>query len=437
METLLQTPIAQKDRIFILDAIRGVALLGILLMNIPGFGQAYEIYDNLAVYNEMTGPNFWAWAIVNGGFEGTMRGLFSILFGASSLLLLDRLLKNNSSIIPADIYFRRLLWMLLFGVINAFVLLWPGDILYSYALCGFLLFPFRSLNPRQLLIASLIVLAIATYKENASLYRQKDKIENGKIAEALDKKKVKLNDEQKKDLEAWHEMAESSSVKHIKEEVEKVNKKIRAGYVEAYQYMEDVNINIQSREFHQFGVWDIMLFLFLGMALFKWGVLTNQQPAWLYWVFMLVGYGVGLTLNYVEMSFEYHNHFDAIKHTENWWFEYYEIRRVFHTLGHLGLLVLMYRSGWFGWFFNILSPVGQMAFTNYLSQTIICGVIFNGSGLGWFGYLERYQLYEVVAGIWVFQVIFSNIWMKYYQFGPLEWVWRSLTYWRKQPIRRA
>lgn len=436
MDTSIQTPVPQKDRIFILDAIRGVALLGILLMNIPGFGQAYAIYDNLAVLNEMTGPNFWAWAIVNGGFEGTMRGLFSILFGASSLLLLNRLIKNNAGVTPADIYFRRLLWMLIFGLINAFVLLWPGDILYSYALCGFLLFPFRLLTARQLVIASLVVLAIATYKENSELFRDKAKMRKGLAAEALEKKKIKLNETQKNELEAWHEMVHNASIEHIKQEVESANKEVRAGYASAYKSMENANIEIQSREFHQEGVWDIMLFLFIGMALFKWGVVTNQQPSWLYWTLLVVGYGVGLTLNYLRMDFVYHTNFDDVKYWQSWPFEYYEIRRVFHTLGHLGLLMLLYRSGVFGWFFKTMAPVGQMAFTNYLSQTIICGIIFNGSGLGWFGYLQRYQLYEVVLGIWIFQIIFSNIWMRFYQFGPFEWLWRSLTYWKRQPIRR-
>ena len=77
-----------------------------------------------------------------------------------------------------------------------------------------------------------------------------------------------------------------------------------------------------------------------------------------------------------------------------------------------------------------------MAFSNYLMQSIICTLIFNGYGLRWFDAMERYQIYIVVAGIWIFQIIFSNIWLRHYRFGPLEWVWRSLTYWKKQPLKK-
>ena len=123
MEGRVVIPVQQEERITIIDCIRGIALLGILLMNIPYFALPHQSAKNLAVYNEYTGINYYTYFIVNLVFEGTMRGLFSMLFGAGCLLLLTRLEKRQGIISAADIYYRRLLWLLMFGVINAFILL--------------------------------------------------------------------------------------------------------------------------------------------------------------------------------------------------------------------------------------------------------------------------------------------------------------------------
>ena len=96
--------------------------------------------------------------------------------------------------------------------------------------------------------------------------------------------------------------------------------------------------------------------------------------------------------------------------------------------------MLMYRSGVFKWLFALMRPVGQMAFTNYLTQSLICGIIFYGVGFGLYGKLQRYEVYYVVGAVWLLQIIWSHIWLRYFYFGPLEWLWRSLTYWKKQPF---
>ena len=84
-----------------------------------------------------------------------------------------------------------------------------------------------------------------------------------------------------------------------------------------------------------------------------------------------------------------------------------------------------------------LAAVGQMAFTNYIMQTLICNTIFLGFGFSLYGMLERHELYYIVASVWIFQLIVSSIWLHYFRFGPLEWMWRSLTYWQKQPFRKT
>lgn len=119
-------PVIKKDRFVILDCIRGIALLGILIMNITSQSQPHFFYDSMNLNQPLTGPNFYVWAIMRFFFEGTMRGLFSILFGTGAILLLIKLEKQKEGLEPADIYYRRMLWLLVFGLINAFVLLWPA-----------------------------------------------------------------------------------------------------------------------------------------------------------------------------------------------------------------------------------------------------------------------------------------------------------------------
>lgn len=128
------------------------------------------------------------------------------------------------------------------------------------------------------------------------------------------------------------------------------------------------------------------------------------------------------------------NGYDYSKHVP---FEYYELTRVLKSLGIFGFIMLLYKSNVFNWLFNLLRPVGQMAFTNYLTQSLFCGLYFNGVGFAMFGKLERKEVYLVMVIVWFIQIVWSNIWLRYFSFGPLEWCWRSLTYWKIQPIRKT
>ena len=423
-------PISQKDRIIFLDCVRGMALLGILIMNITAQGQVHQLYDNMDVRHPLTGLNFYAWAIEAFLFEGTMRGLFSILFGAGTLLLINRLEKNNKGLLPADIYYRRLLWLLVFGLINAFVFLWPGDILYPYALTGLLIFPFRILSPNKLLIVALIVLAIPTYLYTSKLYDRKEVIVKGRAAEAMEAKKQPLNDAQKEMLGKWSDFKKNGTKDSLPARFAEEEKKIvHKSYAELFKYYKDVNVNIQTTGFY-YGFWDMLIFFLIGMALFKNGFIIGSLSTRTYIILAIIGTGIGLWLNYIDVSAIYKLQFDKVKFTEQSKMDLYEIRRVFQTIGYLSILVLLYKLNIGKKLLGIFAPVGQMAFTNYLSQSIITSIVFYGFGL--FATLQRYQLYYVVFSIWIFQIIFSHIWLRYFRLGPLEMLWRSLTYWQKQ-----
>ncbi|RYD85165.1 MAG: DUF418 domain-containing protein, partial [Sphingobacteriales bacterium] len=322
-----------------------------------------------------------------------------------------------------------------FSMINAFVFLWPGDILYPYALCGLVLFPFRNMAPRKLLMCALFLLAFGIYRDTSTMYANKAMIENGRKAEMLEKQRKKLTDDQKGALRKWKRYSEeNSSEGYMKAAEGETAETKQADYFKLFAIIRGVNAEIQSVFFYN-SWWDPLLLFFTGMALFKSGFLTGSKPTWLYIIIAVLGIGIGLTINYFVLSLAYTSRFDGVKITEAMPFEPYQVRRVAQTLGYLSLLILLYKISPIRKVLNIFTPVGQMAFTNYLSQSIFAAVIFYG--LGWFGEFQRYQVYIIVACIWVFQIIFSTIWLKYFLFGPFEWLWRSLTYQKLQPFRKT
>jgi uncharacterized protein len=148
----------------------------------------------------------------------------------------------------------------------------------------------------------------------------------------------------------------------------------------------------------------------------------------------LFAYGIGLPLSYWIGSTAIQHHFDPSLTWQEFKVSPYHFKRLLMAMGHVSFILVLYKLRIAGFLLKLLSNVGQMAFTNYLMQSLICTFIFYGYGLALFGKLERYQLYEVVAAVWVFQVIFSAIWLQFFRFGPFEWLWRSLTYWKRQPF---
>jgi len=126
--------------------------------------------------------------------------------------------------------------------------------------------------------------------------------------------------------------------------------------------------------------------------------------------------------------------FNGYQYTKEMPLQLYEVARSIRSIGIFGLIMLLYKSGWFKWLFALMRPAGQMAFTNYLMQSLLVGLFFYGIGFEMFGKLQLNQVYYVVAGTWLLQIIWSHIWLKFFRFGPLEWAWRSLTYWKWQPI---
>ncbi|HPW63434.1 MAG TPA: DUF418 domain-containing protein [Cyclobacteriaceae bacterium] len=424
------TPTIQSERIVVLDILRGIAILGILLMNMPSFSLPGVVGHDPSTLNE-SGINYYIWYVVNWAFDGTQRALFSILFGAGILLFVGRKENEMDGLKPADYFFRRQIWLIVLSLFDVYILLWNGDILFDYACYGMLLFTFRKLAPKTLLIAAGICFVLILARDNRDLYEQKKMITRGEIAAAIDTTKTNLTPKQKDELGAMTAFRErftkESKLKRMETSIEKVS----GSYESVYDYRTSMYVD-NLIEYTYFQCWDVLMFMLFGMALFKMGILTGNASIKIYFWMTVIGLGAGLTLSYfqvqtqVEIGF---NWFDYMKEVP---FQYYQITRALRTVGIFGVIMLLYKSGWFTWFFSMLRSVGQMALTNYLTQSLICSIIFNGFAFGLFGKLQRYEIYLVVLGIWLFQIAFCNVWMRYFLFGPFEWVWRSLTYWKKQ-----
>ena len=431
----MAAPVNQSERIVILDSLRGIAILGILLMNIPGFGFPENRTSDPSILNE-TGWNYKAWYFIDWFLTGSQRALFSMLFGAGIILFISRQEKKLTGLMPAEYFFRRQLWLLVFGLINAFVLLWFWDILFGYAVCGMILFVFRRLSPKALLVAAGISLLLMTIRENVDLYRDKATIAKGELIAKIDTTKTKLNNSQKEELGAMQEFKEKSSSEGKIKNMERELRGIGGNFASLYDVQSEKSLHVELY-YTYFLIWDLFVFMFLGMAFYKNGILLGNAPAKIYWLLFLGGLGLGLAISYLRLQPLIDYKFHQFEITKNMSFQFYEIDRTLRSLGLFGLIMLLYKSGWFKWLFALMRPVGQMAFTNYLMQSLICGLYFYGPGFNMFGKLERYELYYVVASVWIFQIIFSHIWLRYFRFGPFEWLWRSLTYWKKQPMRKT
>jgi uncharacterized protein len=180
-------------------------------------------------------------------------------------------------------------------------------------------------------------------------------------------------------------------------------------------------------------VWDILSMMLVGMAFFKLGIFQGQRSNRFYLLMLLIGYGLGLSINYYETKTMIDSNFDSLVILRM--DQTYQVGRILVTMGHVGLFMLFIKSGILKFLQRSLAAVGRLALTNYLMHSIVTSIIFYGDGLALYGELQRYQLYYIVGGIWLFQLIVSPIYIKYFAYGPAEWIWRSLTYQKLQPIR--
>ncbi|MDP3442906.1 MAG: DUF418 domain-containing protein, partial [Ignavibacteria bacterium] len=300
-------PILAAARINALDVIRGIALLGILLMNINGMGLPFS-YSDPTIAGGADGLNLQVWIVNNMLFEGTMRGLFTLLFGAGVILLTDRLEKNGIGITTADIYYRRILWLLLFGIINVYVFLWDGDILYPYAIFALMLFPFRNAQVKTLIVLSSILITLGVLWD-VSDYHSKLSLQNEvALFNEIKNQGIELTKKQTESIDEWEKFKTKKTSVEVNEQIDKMHQ----GYFAVMMEKVKGNQFMQTWLPYRLWVWDILSFMLLGMAFFKLKIFHAKKSNKFYIMLLGIGYAIGLLINYYETKLLVANSFDAL-----------------------------------------------------------------------------------------------------------------------------
>ncbi len=391
-------------RINQLDVMRGFALLGILIMNIISFGLPETHYFNPHAEGVLQGWNQGALVVSELFANEKFMGLFSLLFGASVVLFTDKVEGEGRS--AWSFHMRRNGWLLVFGMLHAY-LLWVGDILVTYAVCSVWLFFFRKWSACNLFIASgasvlLLLLMDAMMGWSVPYWTEADV---AGFAEFWTPSSAAIGQEVAAMRGTW---------------VDQMTVRVPGAMALQTEYLPMLALRATAM-------------MLLGMGLYKAGVLNGSKGRRWNGGLALIGLTVGLAIT--GWGFHY-------SQTHEWTMEVFfdgglfrSMGMVFLVLGYVGGILWLCggeaRHGLEQW----LAPVGRMALTNYLAQTVICTTLMYGHGFGMFGTLDRARLWLVIVPIWVVQIIASKWWMDRYAFGPVEWAWRSLTHWRIQPLK--
>jgi len=391
-----------KERIISLDLLRGVAIAGILIMNIQSFSMPSVAYINPTAYGDFEGLNRWTWIFSHLLANGKFMSIFSMLFGAGVLLFTGS--AESKGLNSAVLHYRRMLWLLLFGLMHAY-LFWMGDILVCYSLCGMLCFLYRNKRP-----AFLIRCALAFFL----------------VPMIID---VFLN----WSMPYWPEETVRTTIESWVPGAENIQHQLavyRGGWRAQMELRIPAAIFMQTGVFFMGTFWQVMALMLLGMALHKWNIITGGRSREFYLHMTLIGLGTGylLSLTGVLINFQaaWTMEYSMFLGSQ---FNYLGSPAV--ALGYTGLVLLVSNSGRLKRFIRGFSALGRTAFSNYIFQTLICTTIFYGHGMGLFGSVERKYLLLIVVGVWIIQLLLTTLWLRRFRQGPLEWFWRSLTYRRQ------
>jgi uncharacterized protein len=401
-------PVSEKERIVSIDVLRGLALLGILPMNIQGFSMIGAAYFNPTAYGDLHGANYLVWFLSHVLADEKFMTIFSMLFGAGILLMTGRIeAKQRSS---APLHYRRMGWLILFGMAHSY-LLWYGDILFSYGLCGMVVYLCRKLRPRTLLALGLLLIAIGSIVLTA--------------------------------YGLWSSHWSAAQLQQAREQMWMPTPHMIAKEVAAYQgsWTSQMSrrvpdsVQMETLFFVAATFWRAGGLMLLGMALFKWGVFSGQRSARLYWGMIAIALLIGIPVTLYGTRSDFASGWDFrycffFGTQFNYW------ASLLVSSGWVGAMMLASKATALFPVTRRLAAVGRMAFTNYIMHSVLCTTIFYGHGFGLFGKVERVGQFAIVLVMWTVQLLLSPIWLRYFFFGPLEWLWRSLTYLRWEPFRR-
>ncbi|MXW65248.1 MAG: DUF418 domain-containing protein [Bacteroidetes bacterium SB0662_bin_6] len=395
------TPVAPGERIQSLDVLRGFALLGILIMNVQSFSMPTAAYVNPTAWGDLTGINLMVWLASHVLADQKFMTLFSILFGAGVCLFADRAEARSGR--SASVHYRRMFWLLVFGLLHVYFL-WTGDILVPYAICGCGIYLFRNRSPRRLLVLGICVFSVATFLNLFFAWGLMNYASPEAVAGVAS---------------FWTPDAAA---------LEAELAAYQGGWMAQQAYRVRAAFEMHTFVMPVFMLWPCGGAMLVGMALYKWGVLSAARSSRFYRRMIVIGVAAGLTAIGAGVWWNFSggwtwqsSFFTGVQ------FNYWGSTGV--ALGYLGLIMLAVQKGVFSNLQRRLAAVGRLAFTNYILQTVLCTLLFYGHGFGLFGSVERYQQLFVVLAVWLIQLWLSPVWLRRYAYGPLEWAWRALTYW--------
>ena len=395
MSTNLQS-ISSTNRIHSLDLLRGFAVLGILIMNITSFSQVNIAYMNPMIGAGLEGYNQYFHAFNYIFADTRFMSIFSILFGAGVVLFSNNAEAKGKKV--GALHYKRMFWLLLFGLLHAYFI-WEGDILVAYAICGCLIYLLRKKTIRALSIIS-IILFIVPLTFNLMTYY-------GMTAE---------------ELESTFAFFHPSS-----EEITTEVQIMQGSFLEQMPIRLENAIEFQTLVFMIETFWRTTSLMLLGMILYRKGILSANKSISYYSKMILIGFGIGLIISLIGLNQSYDSGWSGA-YVMTIGANYKLISGVFIAIGYIGFVMWCFKKGVFKKLQNRLQSAGRMAFTNYIGMSLICSLIFNGHGLALYGTFDRLQQFLVVVSIWVLILIVSPLVLRKYRYGPLEWLWRKVTY---------
>lgn len=408
-----------EERYLSLDAIRGFAVMGILLMNIIGFAMPEAAYISPAAYGGTGTADVISWATMFVLVDSKMRGLFSMLFGASMLLVYERAQERHGN--GAQVHLRRMVWLLIFGLIH-FYFIWYGDILFLYAGCGIVGLFLLNKDEAQL-------------KRLATLLIGANFIFLGSMIAIFW-------------LAAYFAGLPGADAKLIKSQAEMMSD---IGNFTPAQAAKDIALHLGT--YPQI-VWDRMSnqtfdplwgffssaletlgLMALGMMFLRNGFLIGDWDDARYIKTMKRAYLIGIPPSIALALWGWLSGFDPLVTLGNMlvWSTPF---RIAVMIGHSALLMLIIKRFANSGMMARVVATGQAAFSNYLGTSILMTFLFYGYGLGWYGQLSRAQAYAVVPFVWVIILLWSKPWLDVYLYGPLEWLWRSLARGERQRMHK-
>ena len=403
------------ERIAALDVLRGVAVLGILAMNAPGFALPEPAYFNPIAYGADGPGDIVSWTINFIFFDGKMRGLFSLLFGASLLLIADAAETKGES--AARVHYSRMLWLALFGALH-FYFIWWGDILLHYALVGLAAFFFRNLGLKALGLGIVILAALDVAMMAAAGWSF---IEFSRAAAVGGEAAAQ-----------WQRM--SADFAPLAPDAAARDLALHRGpwaELVAHRWGEEAWSPV---EYVLFGGPETLALMLIGMAGYRGGFLTGAWRARSYaWIAALT-IGIGGAASALLAAIIIGSGFDTAVLAAATFGGTAPLRLIM-VVGYAALIMLLARRG--GWLVARLAAAGRAAFTNYLGTSLVMTTLLYGHGLALYGSIGRAELWLVVLAMWALMLAWSKPWLDRFRYGPFEWLWRSLARWEPQPMRRA